>query len=212
VKWDGFRAIAYIDDELSLRSRHNQELLQSFPEFEELKQLARNVVLDGEIVILDEGKVNFQALLERSRTASPVRMELQAARSPAVYVVFDILEKEGKPLVELPLMERKKILEVSVKEGKHMLLTDYVEEKGEAYFKAALDKGLEGIMAKKKDSHYEPSIRSGNWLKIKKLRSCDCVIFGYTKGTGARGKTFGALLLGLYNNEGKPVYVSEAED
>ncbi len=209
VKWDGFRAIAYIADELSLRSRHNQELLQSFPEFEELKQLARNVVLDGEIVILDEGKVNFQALLERSRTASPVRMELQAARSPAVYVVFDILEKEGKPLVELPLMERKKILEVSVKEGKHMLLTDYVEEKGEAYFKAALDKGLEGIMAKKKDSPYEPSIRSGNWLKIKKLRSCDCVIFGYTKGTGARGKTFGALLLGLYNNEGKPVYVGK---
>ena len=68
-------------------------------------------------------------------------------------------------------------------------------EKGEVYYEAVLQKGLEGVMAKKKNSPYEPGLRSGNWLKIKKLRSCDCVIFGYTKGTGARKSTFGALLL-----------------
>ena len=71
----------------------------------------------------------------------------------------------------------------TVNEGPHVLLEDFVEEKGEAYYKVALDKGLEGIIAKKKDSIYEPGVRSGNWLKMKKLRSCDCVIFGYTKGT-----------------------------
>jgi DNA ligase D-like protein (predicted ligase)/DNA ligase D-like protein (predicted 3'-phosphoesterase) len=209
IKWDGFRAIAYINEEFSLRSRNNKDLKSNFPELEDIKQQARDVVLDGEILIFNEGKVDFQALLERSRTASPRDMEFQSKRLPAIYVVFDIMEKEGKPLIDLPLTERKKILKETVKEGAHILLADFVDERGEAYYKAILDKGLEGVMAKKKDSRYEPGIRSGNWLKIKKLRSCDCVIFGYTKGTGARKSTFGALLLGLYNDEGKPVYIGK---
>jgi bifunctional non-homologous end joining protein LigD len=209
IKWDGFRTIAYVNEELSLRSRNQKELKYNFPELEELKQLARNVVLDGEIVVMKEGKADFQALLERGKAVSPTEIERQNLRSPAVYVVFDILEKDGKPLVNMPLTERKKILRNSVREGKHVLLSDFVEKNGEAYYAAALEKGLEGIMAKKEDSPYESGVRSGNWLKIKKLRSCDCVIFGYTKGTGARAKTFGALLLGLYNKEGKPVYVGK---
>ncbi len=209
IKWDGFRAIAYVNKELNLRSRNEKELKNNFPELEELKQLAQNVVLDGEIVIVKEGKPDFQALLERGKTNSLIAVEVQTRRSPAVYVVFDILEKDGKSLVSLPLIERKAILEQSVREGQHVLLSDSVEEKGEAYYKAALEKGLEGIMAKKKDSAYESGIRSGNWLKIKKLQSCDCVVFGYTTGTGVRTETFGALLLGLYNKEGKPVYVGK---
>jgi bifunctional non-homologous end joining protein LigD len=209
VKWDGFRAIAYVNEELSLKSRNQKELKYNFPELEELTKLTRKVVLDGEIVVMKEGKTDFQTLLERGKTASPTEIELQNLRSPAVYVVFDILEKDGTPLINLPLTERKKILRSSVQEGKHVLLSDVVEENGEAYYATALEKGLEGVMAKKKTSPYEPGVRSGNWLKIKKLRSCDCVIFGYTKGTGARAKTFGALLLGLYNSEGEPVYVGK---
>lgn len=208
IKWDGFRAIAYVNEALSLRSRNGKELKYNFPELEELKQLTGNVVLDGEIVVVKEGKPDFQALLERGQAASPVEIELQTKRSPVVYVVFDILEKDGVSLVNLPLTERKRILESSVKEGKHVLTSDFVEEKGEAYYNVALEKGLEGVMAKKKDSVYELGVRSGNWLKIKKLRSCDCVIFGYTQGTGARSETFGALLLGLYDGE-KPVYVGK---
>jgi bifunctional non-homologous end joining protein LigD len=208
IKWDGFRAIAYVNEALSLRSRNGKELKYNFPELEELRQLTRNVVLDGEIVVMKEGKPDFQALLERGQAASQVEIELQAKRSPVVYVVFDILEKDAVPLVDLPLTERKEILKNSVKEGKHVLLSDFVEEKGEAYYRVALEKGLEGVMAKKKDSTYEPGVRSGNWLKIKKLRSCDCVIFGYTKGSGARAETFGALLLGLYGDK-KPVYVGK---
>jgi len=87
-------------------------------------------------------------------------------------------------------------------------LADFVEEKGEDYYEAALKKGIEGVMAKRKDSIYEPGVRSDSWLKIKKLRSCDCVIFGYTKGTGARKDTFGALVLGLYDND-ESVYVGK---
>ena len=209
IKWDGFRAIAYVNEELSLRSRNDKELKYNFSELEELKQLARNVVLDGEIVVMKEGKTDFQALLERGNAISQAEIEAQARRSPAVYVVFDILEKDGESLVKLPLLERKKILKNAVKEGPHVLLSDFVEEKGEAYYTIALEKGLEGIIAKKKNSSYEPGVRSSNWLKIKKLRSCDCVIFGYTKGTGARAETFGALLLGLYDAESKLVYVGK---
>jgi len=209
IKWDGFRALAYVNQALSLRSRNGKELKYNFPEIEELKQQTHDVVLDGEIVILNEGKVDFQAMLERGKAVSPAEIEFRTKRSPAVYVVFDILEKEGKPLIDLPLTERKKILKATVKESSHVLLEDLVDEKGEDYYKAALEKGLEGVMAKKKNSPYEPGVRSGNWLKIKKLRSCDCVVFGYTKGAGARKKTFGALLLGLYDKNGSPVYVGK---
>jgi len=209
IKWDGFRAIAYVNEQLSLKSRNGKELKYNFPELEELKQLTGNVVLDGEIVVIKEGKPDFQALLERGQATSQVELELQAKRSPVVYVVFDILEKDAVPLVDLPLTERKEILKDSVREGKHVLLSDFVKEKGEAYYRVALEKGLEGVMAKKKDSAYELGVRSSNWLKIKELRSCDCVVFGYTKGSGARAETFGALLLGLYGDDEKPVYVGK---
>jgi DNA ligase D-like protein (predicted 3'-phosphoesterase) len=109
----------------------------------------------------------------------------------------------------LPLAERKRILQTSVRESEHVLLADYVEEKGEAYYQAVLSRGLEGVIAKKKNSPYEPGVRSGNWLKIKKLHTADCAIFGYTKGTGARERTFGALLLGLYKDKSEPVYVGK---
>lgn len=208
IKWDGFRAIAYVNETLSLRSRNGKELKHAFPELEELKQLAVNVVLDGEIVVVKDGKTDFQALLERSQATSPVEIALQAKRSPVVYVVFDILEKDDVPLVNLPLTERKKLLKASIKEGKHILLSDFVEEKGEAYYKVALEKGLEGVVAKKKASVYEQGARSGSWLKIKKLWSCDCLILGYTKGSGNRSETFGALLLGLYDNQAL-VYVGK---
>ena len=209
IKWDGFRGIAYVNNELSLRSRNNKELKYNFPELEELKQLTRNTVLDGEIVVMKEGKADFQSLLERGKAVSSSGIEIQAKRIPATYIVFDILEKNGKSLVKLPLTERKRILRDSVKDGKHVVVSDFVEEKGEDYYKIALEKGIEGIIAKKKDGVYQPGIRSESWLKVKKLRSCDCVIFGYTKGTGARAKTFGALILGLYDEKEQPVFVGK---
>jgi bifunctional non-homologous end joining protein LigD len=209
IKWDGFRAIAYVEEPYSLKSRNGKELKHNFPELEELNKLSGNVVVDGEIVVMREGKPDFQALLERGQAVSPNEIQRQAQRAPAIYVVFDILEKDGNPLTKLPLMERKKILKASLKEGKNVLLSDFIEEKGEVYYKLVLDKGLEGVMAKKKESYYEEGLRTGSWLKIKKLRTCDCIIFGYTKGADSREKTFGALLLGLYDTDGKPVYVGK---
>jgi len=208
VKWDGIRAVSYIYDELSIRSRNDKELKYSFPEFEELKNLTKNVVIDGEIVLFKAGKPDFQALAERSKTKSAETISYLSRSTPANYVVFDILEKDEKPLVQLPLMERKTLLKEYVREGEHVVLSMYVETDGEAYYKAALAKGLEGVMAKKKDSRYLPGIRSPNWLKIKPLLSCDCAVFGYTVGEGARRKTFGALILGLFDDK-KPVYIGK---
>ena len=190
VKWDGFRAIAYVDKDLSLKSRNGKELKQNFPELSELQQLSSNVVVDGEIVVLKEGKPDFQSLLKRGQAVSEVEIKRQTARSPVIYVVFDILEKDGEPLTNLLLLERKKILQDSLSEGEHVVVSSFVEEKGEAYFESTLEKGLEGVMAKRKDSRYEEGMRTGSWLKIKKLRTCDCVIFGYTQGAQSRGTYF----------------------
>jgi DNA ligase D-like protein (predicted ligase)/DNA ligase D-like protein (predicted 3'-phosphoesterase) len=208
IKWDGFRAIAYVEQPFSLKSRNEKELKQNFPELEELLGLGSNLVVDGEIIVMREGKPDFQTLLERGQAVSRSEIERQTQRTPVTYIVFDILEKDGKSLTQLPLMERKKILKESLKEGDHVLLCDYIEEKGEAYFKLVLDKGLEGVVAKKKDSNYEEGLRTGSWQKIKKLKTCDCIIFGYTQGENVRRQTFGALLLGLYDG-GKPVYVGK---
>jgi bifunctional non-homologous end joining protein LigD len=209
VKWDGFRAIAYVGEQFSLKSRNEKELKSNFPELDELNRLGKNIVVDGEIVVMRDGKPDFQTLLERGQAVSPLEIQRQTKQAPVIYIVFDILEKDGESLTSLPLMDRKKILKDALKEGNHVLISDFIEKKGEAYFKSALEKGLEGVVAKKKDSSYEEGLRTGSWLKIKQLKTADCVIFGYTQGSQSRGVTFGALLLGVYDKEKKPVYLGK---
>jgi DNA ligase D-like protein (predicted ligase)/DNA ligase D-like protein (predicted 3'-phosphoesterase) len=208
IKWDGIRAISYVGSDLTIRSRNDKEMRYNFPELEELKKLAKNVVVDGEIVVIREGKTSFQAVLERSRTTSVQEAEHLALKFPATYVIFDILEKDDEPVIDLPLIERKKLLKERVREGGQVVLSMYVEKEGRAYYEAAIEKGLEGIMAKRKDSPYRPGLRSSAWQKIKNLTSCDAVIFGYTVGEGRRADTFGALILGLYD-KGTPVFVGK---
>ena len=117
IKWDGFRAIAYVNTEFSLKSRNEKELKHNFPELTEITQLASNLVVDGEIVVMSDGKPDFQALLERGQSVSAGEIQRQAERSPAIYIVFDVLEKDGKPLSKLLLTERKQILKESLREG-----------------------------------------------------------------------------------------------
>ena len=128
--------------QLSVKSRNEKELKHNFPELSELTKLASNLVVDGEIVVMSEGKPDFQALLERGQAVSESEIQRQTNRAPATYIVFDILEKDGKSLTNLPLMERKQILKDSLKEGSHVLLSDFIEEKGEAYYKLVLEKRL----------------------------------------------------------------------
>jgi bifunctional non-homologous end joining protein LigD len=207
VKWDGFRAIAYVREPFSLRSRNNRELIHNFPEIAELNQLSHDIVVDGEIIIMRKGKEDFEAMQQRNQVKSPIEIEQRMRASPATYVVFDILEKDGKSLVNLPLMERKQILRESIKDGVHVAISDFVEEQGETYYKIVSQRGLEGIIAKEKNSSYEQGLRTGSWQKIKNLKTCDCIIFGFTQGEGNRGTTFGSLVVGLYDDKGSPIYV-----
>ena len=197
IKWDGVRAIASIDDTVSLRSRNNHELIGQFPELNELVHLAPGTVLDGEIVVMSGGKPDIQSLLPRLHQGSG-KIPPSQNRIPVTYIVFDILRKDKKPLISLPLVERREILKQSVQEGPHVILSVPVTGRGEDYYHAAVARGLEGIMAKRMNSRYEPGLRSDNWLKIKADRTCDCVIAGYTPGQGGRSPSFGALILGLY--------------
>lgn len=208
VKWDGIRAISYVGEKISIRSRNQKELSRNFPELSELKDLTHNVVLDGEIIVMKDGKADFQTLIQRMQNTNAYDIKYMAAKFPATYVIFDILEKDGEVLLDIPLIERKSILRDSMKEGKIDVVSLFVEGTGEAYYQAAIKKGLEGIMAKKKTSRYEAGKRSANWLKIKSMKTVDSVIFGYTKGEGIREHTFGALILGLYDGK-EPVYIGK---
>jgi DNA ligase D-like protein (predicted 3'-phosphoesterase) len=145
-------------------------------------------------VVMSGGKPDMQALLSRLQGAPP-----RTGVSPVTYIVFDILEQGGRTLTGLSLSERRKHLHEAVRESPHVVISEPVEGRGEDYYRAAVAQGLEGVMAKRKDSRYEPGVRSGAWLKIKPQKSCDCVIAGYTPGQGGRRAAFGALLLGLYD-------------
>jgi len=196
VKWDGYRALAEKAGDVHLVSR-NRRFFEQFPSIvEELKGIPGKWVLDGEIVVLDKkGRSNFQ-LLQNYR-----RKQVY----PPVYYVFDILFYQGKDLRHLTLMERRQILKEVLKKGrlKSVKFSEHVEEKGKAFFQAAKRKGLEGIMAKRKESLYR-STRTREWLKIKTGMRQEVVIGGFTKPQGGR-PYLGALLVGVYE-KGKLVY------
>jgi DNA ligase D-like protein (predicted ligase)/DNA ligase D-like protein (predicted 3'-phosphoesterase) len=205
VKWDGIRAVAYANP-LSILSRSGSEMVGQFPELDEIRELAPECVLDGEIVLLRDGRNDIQALMGRFQKSDPRQIEADSRSLPVTYVAFDILERDGAPLIHLPLEERRRILEEYVKEGKYLVRSIAVQGEGERYYAEVVKRGLEGVMAKRLGSPYEPGARSGSWLKVKALKSCDCVVFGYTRGEGVRAGTFGALVLGLCD-QGKGVYI-----
>jgi len=193
IKWDGFRAIATIKNgKIDLRSRTNQSFNLKFPEIvDALKKIKGSAVLDGEIVVLDEEGISRFQLLQQKKEGT------------LCYYVFDILEKDGKDLRGLPLIERKKILKRTLK-GPIILYSDHIEGHGVALFKKASQKGLEGIIGKRKDSTYQ-SRRSRDWVKIKTHLKQEMVIGGFTEPRGARQK-FGSLLVGIYNKKKELIY------
>lgn len=204
IKFDGTRTIAYLDLEknyVRFLNRRGIFFEKRYPEI--VKDLANNVnakriILDGEICVFSEGKPDFYKLAEREQVDNKLRIELLSKMMPATFIIFDVLHLNGKDLIDLPLMERKEILKKVINEGEKILLSVWIEEKGVKFFKEVKEKGLEGIVAKKKDSKYEIGKRSKNWLKIKVLKTLDCIVLGYTKGEGIREEYFGALLCGAY--------------
>lgn len=211
IKFDGIRGIGYIDTKegsIRLLNRRFIWFEYRYPELKEiLNQInAERVILDGEVVVFEKGLPNFNLLQEREQVEDKYRIEMLSKLYSATYVVFDILYLDGKNLTKIPLIERKKILEKVVSPSKRIMISEFFEEKGIEIFKSVKELGLEGIMAKHKFSKYYIGKRSKAWLKIKNLKTIDAIICGYTKGKGKRENSFGALLLGVYDN-GKLRYI-----
>ena len=206
-KIDGTRCIAKVSQGVSgkkgvhLHNRRLFEITYRYPELAlALAQGASGCVLDGEIAVFLEGKPSFSALAERDHQSNKLAIDYLSHALPASYVVFDVLYAQGKSVMDLPLRERKKVLQEELQESEIVTIADSFPEKGEDYFQAAQKMGIEGIVAKRLDSRYEPGTRSQNWIKIKKSLKLDLVIGGYIPGKGARAPYFGGLLLGAYSH------------
>jgi ATP-dependent DNA ligase len=207
-KWDGFRTLVFRDgDEVALISRGARPMTRYFPEvlpaFRGLRE--RQVVLDGELVVVAESGLDFGALQQRIHPAdSRVRMLSEA--TPAWYIAFDILAEGSTDLRQLPLGERRKRLERMLKGVKQpIFLTPYTRDHAtaESWFERFEGAGLDGVIAKSWNGAYVPGKRL--WVKIKHQRTADCVVIGWRKSND--GATLGSLLLGLYDKKGTMHYV-----
>jgi ATP-dependent DNA ligase len=200
-KWDGFRGVLENDGgELALWSRNERPLLRYFPELAPLgKLLPPQSALDGEIVIAQKGKLDFDAMQLRLHPAES-RIRKLSAEIPAQFIVFDILLWRGKPLHELPLAKRRRELE---RKAAKFTLSPYTRDPKDA--ERWLDRleaaGLDGVVAKRLDQPYLPGSRDGV-VKVKKHKTADCVIVGFRYSEKGEGR-ISTLLLGLYNDKGE---------
>ena len=212
VKWDGVRALAYLDKGLHIINRRDIDITYRYPELHNLAKFikAKNVVLDGEIIVLRDGLPSFNDLQKRDHLQDEMEISIRKDIYPAIYVVFDVLSVDGESLISKPLIERKKIIQRIVKENDNLMISTYVMGKGKRLFEEVTKKGIEGVMAKRADGKYYPGGRGcGGWFKIKKIDTVECVICGYKEGTGERKDRFGSVILGMYK-KGELVEVGKA--
>jgi bifunctional non-homologous end joining protein LigD len=191
IKWDGVRAVAYVQagGEVRLESRNLNDLTERYPDAAAIGPAlgGRSAVLDGEVVAFDEhGRPSFERLQRRS--------------APIAYVVFDLLYLDGASLMRLPYTERRERLEALELNGPGWRTPAYHAGEGESLLAASAAQGLEGIVAKRLDSAYEPGRRGATWLKIKNTRRQELVIAGWLPGEGRREGRIGALLVGYYDH------------
>ena len=211
IKWDGYRAVSFIQDgKVRLVSRNQNDLTGEFPELHELPASvkAKNAVLDGEIVVLDEqGRASFSLMQQRTGIRKGGRRTGARRELRVVYYIFDLIHLDGYDLRRVALEQRKQALSTIVSPGELVRYSDQFPQ-GLALFDVAKKKGLEGILAKKRASHYEER-RSHEWLKIKVTQTVDCVVGGYTDPEGSR-QYFGSIVLGLYDKKGQLIHVGQA--
>ncbi len=212
IKWDGYRAIAFLENgTVRLVSRNQTDLTPRFPELKDLPKSiqAKSAILDGEVVALDEqGRASFTLMQQRTGFRPGGRRAATNADVPVLYYVFDLLYLDGYDWRRVSLEQRKKKLASLLNPGDSVRYSDHYEKQGKALFEMARAKGLEGILAKKRDSIYQ-ECRSSEWLKIKITHRLECVIGGYTEPEGSRAH-FGSIVLGLYDKQGRLIHVGQA--
>jgi bifunctional non-homologous end joining protein LigD len=209
IKWDGVRAIAYAKPgRLRLESRNLREITDSYPELRGLlgDLGMREAVLDGELVAFDEhGKPSFERLQRRMHVTSASAVRRLSSSTPVVYAIFDLLYLDGRVLMDAPYEERRARLEELELSGPAWRVPAAHRGEGKRLREATRKQGLEGVIAKRLGSTYDPGRRSGAWLKIKNFIRQELVIAGWLPGEGRRAERIGALLMGHYR-DGKLVY------
>lgn len=181
-KWDGIRAAAVVTSkETRLISRNGNDVTVAYPELANLKIKAKDAILDGEICAFDGGVPSFQKLQMRMHVRAPSEIERLRKAIPVVYIVFDLLRLDGKDLTKKTYAERRALLDKALKPNKTLQISPMTVGEGTALFEAARKQNLEGIVAKRLDSRYEPG-RSKAWLKVKTTFEADVVVAGWRHG------------------------------
>jgi bifunctional non-homologous end joining protein LigD len=203
IKWDGVRAIGYVDGgRLRLESRNGNDITPRYPELRGLgpELGSRDAILDGEVVAFDGGRPSFQKLQGRMHLTSEHAVRRLSQSDPVVYMIFDLLWLEGHSLMELTYEERRaRLAELALSGPTWQTPANHVGN-GAGLLEASRAQGLEGIIAKRLDCPYVPGRRSQGWLKVKNVRNADVVVGGWLPGKEGRSGRLGALVVGFYDD------------
>ena len=207
MKWDGVRAVVYVDGDVRVLTRNDREVAATYPELRGLADALAGtpVVLDGEIVALDEaGRPSFGQLQARMHVQHPSAALL--AQVPVSLLVFDVLHVAGEPQLSTTYDRRRAVLEDLGLAGPSWATPPAFEGDGAAAMAVSQAQGLEGVIAKRRVSTYLPGRRSRDWIKVKHIRMQEVVVGGWSPGEGRRAGGLGSLLLGVPDDEGRLVY------
>jgi bifunctional non-homologous end joining protein LigD len=209
VKWDGVRALAYVrDGAIHMESRNLNDITPRYPEVHGVASAlgrSRDAILDGEVVAFDAaGRPSFQVLQHRMHVANVREVERRMVSTPVMYVLFDVLWLDGKSTLSLPYTERRDVLASLQLDGPAWRTGTHQIGGGSALLDAIAAQGLEGIMAKRLTSVYEPGRRSRQWLKLKRQKRQEFVVGGWLPGEGNREGRIGALLVGYHDETSGP--------
>lgn len=199
LKLDGERCIAYLDkDKTILKNKRNILMLPKVPELSDIhKSINVRCILDGELAVIKDGKPDFFEIQKRSLMSNPVKIEMAAKKYPACFTAFDILYYEDRQVTNLPLTERKNLLQKAVKsENESFAVSRYIEKNGVAFYELAKQNELEGIVAKRKDSRYYFDRRTKDWIKIKYMQDDDFIVLGYVP----KENSMNSIILGQYQD------------
>jgi bifunctional non-homologous end joining protein LigD len=218
MKWDGVRALAYIEKgKVRLMSRTERDITVTYPELSRLgaatlpKQLTltaptphKQLLLDGEIVVFGaDGWPEFEALQPRMHVSSESAARLLAGQTPVTYLIFDLLQLDGRPLMDLQYTERRALLDELALAGPNWQTPPWFPGSDfEAVQAVSKERGMEGVVAKRLDSRYTPGVRTDNWRKIKNVHTQEAVVAGYKPGQGNRTGQVGSLLIGVNDASG----------
>jgi bifunctional non-homologous end joining protein LigD len=207
MKWDGVRAVVYVDGDVRVLTRNDREVAATYPELRGLADAlsGRPLVLDGEIVALDEaGRPSFGQLQARMHVQRPSTALL--AQVPVSLLVFDVLHTGGEPQISRTYDQRRAVLDDLGLVGPSWATPPAFEGDGAAAMAASRAQGLEGVIAKRRTSAYLPGRRSRDWVKVKHILMQEVVVGGWSPGEGRRAGGLGSLLLGVPDDDGRLVY------